>query len=90
MCTQLGGNSIKGKSSFSEKEFKISIKFTRGRMSHVLMQYDETVPQHGIKIGAEHKMWDSVWKMQKGWHSIAYTDMSDVLLAAVSNLLLAV
>lgn len=59
-------------------------------MSHVLMQYDKTVPQHGIKIDVEHKMWDSVWKMQKGWHSTVYTDMSDVSLAAVFNLLLAV
>jgi len=53
------------------------------------MQYDN-VPQHGIKMGEEHKRQALCGRMQKGWHPIAYTDMSDVLLEAVYNPLLTV
>ena len=59
-------------------------------MSQVLVQYDKNVPQHGIKTGAEHHRETLCGRMQKGWHPIAYTDVSDVLLAAVYNLLLTV
>jgi hypothetical protein len=48
-----------------KNELKTSIKYTRERMSHVIMQYGKSVPQHGIKIGAKHKMWDFVWKNAK-------------------------
>ena len=54
------------------------------------MQYDKNVPQHDIKKGAKHKRGTLYRRMQKGWHPIVYIDMSDVMLAAVYNLLLTV
>lgn len=34
-------------------------------MSQVLVQYDKNVPQHSIKIGAEHNKGNFVWKNAK-------------------------
>jgi len=67
----------------------MSIKYIKEKTFQVLMQYDN-VPQHGIKMGEEHKRQALCGRMQKGWHPIAYTDMSDVLLEAVYNPLLTV
>jgi hypothetical protein len=39
------------------------------------MQYDKYIPQHGIKMGAEHKMGTLCGRMEKGWHPIMYIDM---------------
>jgi len=68
----------------------MSIKYIKEKTFQVLMQYDKNVPQHDIKKGAKHKRGTLYRRMQKGWHPIVYIDMSDVMLAAVYNLLLTV